>query len=322
MKAIRVHELGGPEVLRLEEVTTPEPGPGQARVKVAAAGVNFIEVYQRKGQYKMALPYTPGSEGAGVVEALGPGTETLRVGDRVAWAQQPGSDAEYVIVDPARVVAVPEGIGLEQAAAVMLQGMTAHYLTHSTFPLRSGQTALIHAAGGGVGQLLVRIAKRLGARVIGTAGAEEKIQLARAAGADEVIAYRTVDFAHETRRLTDGQGVDVVYDSVGKETFEGSLNSLRPRGYLVLFGQSSGPVGPFDPQALNAKGSLFLTRPTLANYIATREELVWRSDELFRWMRDGSLTVRIDRAFPLAQAAAAHRYLEDRQTKGKVLLIP
>lgn len=322
MKAIRVHELGGPEMLRLEEVTTPEPGPGQARVKLAAAGVNFIEIYQRKGQYKMALPYTPGSEGAGVVDALGPGTEALRVGDRVAWAQQPGSDAEYVIVDPARVVLVPEGIGLEQAAAVMLQGMTAHYLTHSTFPLRAGQTVLIHAAGGGVGQLLVQIAKRLGARVIGTAGSEEKIGLARAAGADEVIAYREVDFAQEARRLTDGQGVDVVYDSVGRETFEGSLNSLRPRGYLVLFGQSSGPVGAFDPQVLNAKGSLFLTRPTLVNYIATREELVWRSEELFRWMRDGSLTVRIDRAFPLAQAEEAHRYLEDRQTKGKVLLIP
>ncbi len=322
MKAIRVHELGGPEVLRLEEVATPEPGPGQARVKVAAAGVNFIEVYQRKGQYKMALPYTPGSEGAGVVDALGPGTDALKVGDRVAWAQQPGSDAQYVIVDPARVVLAPEGIGLEQAAAVMLQGMTAHYLTHSTFPLRAGQTALVHAAGGGVGQLLVQIAKRLGARVIGTAGSEEKLRLARAAGADEVIGYRAVDFAQEARRLTDGQGVDVVYDSVGKETFAGSLDSLRPRGYLVLFGQSSGPVGPFDPQALNAKGSLFLTRPTLANYIASREELVWRSDELFRWMRDGSLTVRIDRTFPLAQAAEAHRYLEDRQTKGKVLLIP
>ena len=322
MKAIRIHQLGGPDVLRYEDIPTPTPGRGQALVKIEAAGVNYVDVYHRTGLYKQSVPLTLGTEAAGVVAAVGPDVRDVSVGERVAYQGVGGAYAEYAVVPADRLVPLPDGISMKDGAAAMLQGMTAHYLTHSTFPLRAGQAALVHAAGGGVGQLLVQIAKRLGARVIGTAGSEEKLRLAREAGADEVIAYREVDFAQETRRLTDGRGVDVVYDSVGKETFEGSLNSLRPRGYLVLFGQSSGPVGPFDPQALNAKGSLFLTRPTLVHYIATREELVWRSDELFRWMRDGSLRVRIDRTFPLAEAADAHRYLEDRQTKGKVLLIP
>jgi len=322
MRAIRIERYGGPDALTLEDVPMPEPGPGQVRVKVAAAGVNFIEVYQRKGQYKGQLPFTPGAEAAGTVDALGPGVADPRVGQRVASASMPGAYAEYAVADAARLVPVPDGVDLKVAAAVLLQGMTAHYLSHSTFPLQAGQAALVHAAAGGVGQLLCQMAKRRGARVLGTAGTEAKAGLARAAGADEVILYRERDFAAEARRLTGGAGVDVVYDSVGKDTFAGSLDCLRPRGYLVLFGQSSGPVAPLDPQILNAKGSLFLTRPTLANYAATREELLGRAGDLFAWIAAGELRVRVDREFPLAQAADAHRYLEDRRTEGKVLLIP
>lgn len=321
MRAIRVHEFGAPDVLRYDELPLPEPGPGEARVKLAAAGVNFIDVYHRKGQYPGQLPLTLGQEGAGVVDALGAGVSEVQVGDRVVYASVQGSYAEHALVPAARLVPVPAEISLEQAAAVMLQGLTAHYLAFSTFPLKPGDTALVHAAAGGVGQLLVQIAKRCGARVIGTASAA-KLGLARAAGADEVIDYNTDDFVPIVKQLTGGRGVDVVYDSVGKTTFDQSLNCLRPRGYMVLYGQSSGPVPPLDPQVLNAKGALFLTRPTLAHYVATREELLARTNELFGWMQAGELKVAIDTTFALKDAAEAHRYLEARQTKGKVLLIP
>jgi NADPH2:quinone reductase len=322
MQAIRIPQHGGPEALTLEDVPMPEPGPGQIRLKVEATGVNFIEIYQRKGQYKMALPITPGAEAAGIVDAIGPDVAGVRLGERVASVDVAGSYAEYALVRAERVVRIPTGLGTDVAAAVMLQGMTAHYLALSTFPLQAGQTALVQAAAGGVGQLLVQIAKRRGARVIGTAGSAQKARLAREAGADEVIPYAETDFEAETKRLTDGAGVDVVYDSVGKTTFDKSLNVLRRRGYLVLFGQSSGPVPPFDPQILNAKGSLFLTRPTLRDYIATRDELERRTNDLFGWIAAGELRVRIDKTFPLAEAAAAQQYLEDRKTQGKVLLIP
>lgn len=323
MQAIQLSEHGGPEVLRVADVPTPEPGPGEARVKVAAAGINFIEIYRRLGQYKMQLPAILGEEGAGVVDAVGPGVTDVRVGDHVASVNLKGSYAQYALAKADRLVPVPEGIGLDVAAAVMLQGMTAQYLVTSTYPLSAGETALVHAAAGGVGGLLVQIAKKQrGARVIGTAGTEEKAHQAREEGADEVILYRQEDFAAATRRLTDGHGVDVVYDSVGKDTFNQSLDSLRRRGYMVLFGQSSGPVPPFDPQTLNAKGSLFLTRPTLGDYVATREELVQRAGDLFRWIQSGELRVRIDQSFPLAQAGQAQQYLADRKSHGKVLLVP
>jgi len=268
------------------------------------------------------LPFTPGSEAAGVVDAVGDGVTDVQVGQRVAYAQSPGAYAEYTIVPAAKLVPIPEGVSNEVAAAVMLQGATAHYLSNSTYPLKPGDVALIHAAAGGAGRLLVQIAKRRGARVFGTASTDEKEQLARSAGADEVIRYTQMDFAAEAKRLTDGLGVNVVYDSVGKDTFDKSLDSLRPRGYLVLYGQSSGRVPPVDPQTLNAKGSLFLTRPTLGNYIVTREELLWRIGDLFSWIQDGTLDVRIDKTWPLSEASEAHRYLEGRHTKGKVLLIP
>jgi NADPH:quinone reductase len=322
MKAIRVHETGGPEVLRLDEVPTPEPGAGQVRVKLDATGINFIDLYTRTGQYKRELPLTLGSEGAGVVDAVGPGVTERRVGERVASASMEGAYAEYALASAENVVHVPDGVDTRVAAAVMLQGMTAHYLSHSTYPLKAGETALIHAAAGGVGALLVQIATRLGVRVIGTVGSEEKAQIARESGADDVILYTESDFEAETKRLTGGKGVDVVYDSVGKTTYDKSLSCLRPRGYLVLFGQSSGAVPPFDPQTLNAKGSLFLTRPTLVHYIATRHELLWRSRALFDWIRAGELTVRIDRTYPLAEAGAAQTALASRETKGKVLLLP
>ncbi|MDP9313338.1 MAG: quinone oxidoreductase [Chloroflexota bacterium] len=322
MKAIRVHEYGGPEVLRYEDVPLPEPGAGEVRVKLAAVGVNFIDVYQRTGQYKMALPSTIGSEGAGVVDALGPDVSDLNVGDRVAFPQGLGAYAEYIVVPAAKLVPVPPDIDLQVAAAVLLQGMTAHYLVSSTFPITPGQRVLIHAAAGGVGLLLVQLAKQRGALVIGTVSTEEKAQLAREAGVDYIIRYTEQNFVSETRRLTDGAGVDVVYDSVGKTTFEGSLDCLRPRGYLVLFGQSSGAVPPFDPQVLNAKGSLFLTRPTLGHHIATRDELMWRAHDLFTAISAGTLKVRIDRAVPLADVAAAQNALVGRETSGKVLLLP
>jgi NADPH2:quinone reductase len=322
MKAVRIHTFGGPEVLSYEEVALPEPGVGQARVKIEAAGVNYTDIYQRSGQYPGQLPATVGQEAAGVVDAVGPAVSDVQVGQRVAYSSQPGAYAEFAVVSANALVPVPDVVDTRTAAAVMLQGMTAHYLAMSTYPLKKGETALVHAAAGGVGQLLVQIAKRQGARVIGTVSTEEKARLAREAGADEIILYTQTDFVQETRRLTDGIGANVVYDSVGKTTFAGSLDSLRARGYLVLFGQSSGPVGPFDPQILNRKGSLFLARPSLVHYIATREELLWRSGELFQWIKDGQLKVRIDKTFPRSAAAEAHRYMEGRQSRGKVLLIP
>lgn len=322
MQAIRIHEHGGHDVLRLEDVPLPEPREGEARVKIEAAGVNFADIYSRKGQYAATLPAILGQEAAGVVDAVGPGVRDVKPGDRVAYTSHPGAYAQYATVPTWRLVAIPDHVETRQAAAVMLQGMTAHYLTHSTYPLQAGETALVHAAAGGVGRLLVQIAKRRGARVLGTVSTEAKAQLARSGGADEVIFYTQTDFAAETRRLTSGQGVAVVYDSVGQTTFDKSLDSLKPRGYLVLYGQSSGPVPPVDPQVLNAKGSLFLTRPTLVNYVADRNEIVWRAGDLFKWIAAGELDVRIDKEFPLREAAEAHRYLEGRHTHGKVLLIP
>ena len=322
MKAIRVHEFGGLEALQYEDVAQPQPKAGEALVRIEAAGVNFIDVYQRTGQYKLPLPATLGLEAAGVVEALGDGVTDLQVGDRVAFAGPVGAYAEYIAVPAERLVPVPDNVDSATAAATMLQGMTAHFLARSTFPIQAGQQVLIHAAAGGVGLLLTQLAKQSGAFVIGTVSTDEKARLAIAAGADAIIRYDQQDFAAETRRLTDGQGVHVVYDSVGKTTFEGSLNSLRPRGYLVLFGQSSGAVAPFDPQILNAKGSLFLTRPTMFAYVATRDELLWRARDLFDAIGAGRLDVRIDRRVPLRETAEAHRALENRETAGKVLLIP
>ncbi|HLV37149.1 MAG TPA: quinone oxidoreductase [Spirillospora sp.] len=322
MKAIRVHQHGGPEALSYEEVEVPQPGPGEARVKIEAIGLNFVDVYQRKGLYKNPLPLTPGNEAAGVVDAVGPDVTEVQVGQRVAYAMRIGAYAEYAVVPAWTLVPLPDSISTQEAAAVLLQGLTAHYLCYSTYPLRAGEAALIHAAAGGVGLLLVQIAKGLGAQVIGTVSTEEKAQLAREAGADEIILYTQADFEAETKRLTGNRGVDVVYDSVGKDTFDKSLNCLRPRGMLVLYGQSSGPVPPVDPQILNTKGSLYLTRPSLGHYIADHTELLQRSGDLFQWMEAGDLRVRIDTTFPLARAADAHRYIEGRQTRGKVLLIP
>ncbi len=322
MKAIRVRETGGPEVLRLEEIPDPVVGPGQVLVALDATGVNFIEVYQRSGLYPMPLPFTPGREGAGTVVAVAEDVVDLQVGDRVASQEMDGTYAERALGKAERLVRLPDAVDTRTAAALMLQGITAHYLATSTHPLRPGDTALVHAAAGGVGLLLCQIATRRGARVIGTASTEEKAALARAAGATDVIRYTEQDFVAETRRLTSGRGVQVVYDSVGRTTFQGSLDVLAPRGMLVLFGQSSGPVAPIDPQVLNRKGSLFLTRPTIGHYVATREELRWRAGELLSWVERGELDVRIDREVPLAEARSAHRALEGRATTGKVLLIP
>lgn len=322
MKAIVVERPGGPEALLMREVPRPEPGPGEVRVKVEAAGVNFIDVYQRTGLYPIEPPFTPGMEGAGIVDAVGEGVVEPKVGTRVAYAMQRGSYAQYHVVSADKVVAIPDGVSAREAAALMLQGMTAHYLACSTFPLRTGHRALVHAAAGGVGLLLVQIAKNRGATVYGTVSTKEKAKLAEEAGADEIILYTEQDFEAEIRRLTGGEGVDVVYDSVGRATFAASMLSLKPRGYLVLYGQSSGPVEPFDPQLLNSHGSLFLTRPSLGHYALTREELEQRAGELFAWLRAGELKLRIDRELPLAEAAEAHRLLEGRATAGKVLLIP
>ena len=322
MRAIRIHEFGGPEVLRFDEVPLPEPGAGEARVRLEAAGVNFVDIYYRTGSYKGQLPLTLGQEGAGVVEAVGPGVTEVQAGDRVVYSNAQGSYATHQVVPAWKLVRIPEGISTEAAAAVHLQGLTAHYLAESTYPLKTGDTALIHAAAGGVGGLLVQLAKRRGARVIATVGTEAKAVEARKHGADEVILYSQQDFTVEARRLTDGRGVDVVYDSVGKDTFDQSLNCLHPRGYMVLYGQSSGAVPPMDPQTLNAKGSLYLTRPTLAHYTATREELLHRTNDLFDAMQAGQLDVRIARTFPLAEAGAAQDYLKSRQALGKVLLAP
>ena len=322
MKAVRVHEQGGPEVMKVEELPTPEPGPGQARVKVEACGVNFIDIYQRSGLYKLPLPFTPGSEGAGTIEAVGANVADLGVGDRVAWAGVLGSYASHVLAPAERLVRLPEGLGFQDGAAAMLQGMTAHYLSHSTYPLKPGDSCLIHAAAGGVGLLLCQMAKMRGARVFGTVSNDAKAAQAREAGADEVILYTRQDFEAEVKRLTDGKGVNAVYDGVGKDVFEKNLNCLARRGYEVLFGQSSGPVPPLDPQILNAKGSLFLTRPSLGDYTPTRQELLQRADDVLGWIAAGKLRIKIDRTFPLDQAAQAQEALAGRQTSGKVLLIP
>ncbi len=322
MKAIRVHETGGPEKLIYEDVPVPEPGLNQARVKIRATGLNFIDVYFRTGLYRTALPFIPGTEAAGTVDAVGEGVTAVQPGDRVAYAGTMGACAEYSVVDASQLVRIPEGIDFQKAAAAMLQGMTAHYLVHSTYPLKSGETALLHAAAGGVGLLLTQMARRIGARVIGTVSTEEKAELARSAGADHVILYERSDFEVEVRKITGGAGVDVVYDSVGRTTFEKSLNCLRRRGMMVLFGQSSGPVPPLDPNILNPKGSLYLTRPSMAHYTASPEELAWRSGDVLRWVGEGSLKIRVDRVYPLREAAEAHRALQARQTAGKVLLEP
>jgi NADPH2:quinone reductase len=322
MRAIRVHQPGGPEVLQLEDLEIPRPGPGQALLRIEAVGVNFIEIYHRTGLYKQTTPFTSGSEAAGTVEVIGPGVTTVRPGDRVGSVNVLGSYAEYALAPAERLVPLPDGVTTRQAAAVLLQGMTAHYLTTSTFNLGGGHTCLVHAAAAGVGLLLCQMAKRRGARVIGTVSTEEKAALARDAGADEVILYTQTDFEPEVKRLTAGAGVHVNYDSVGRTTFAKGLDCLVRRGMMVLFGQSSGPVAPFDPQVLNQKGSLFLTRPTLTHYIATRAELLERAGDVLRWVADGTLRVRIARELPLAEAAEAHRDIEARRTTGKVLLIP
>jgi NADPH2:quinone reductase len=322
MKAIRVEKPGGPEALTLAEVPVPEPKPNEAVVKIAASGVNFIDVYLREGRYPAPLPFIDGQEAAGTVAGVGSAVTSLQEGDRVAYSGVLGSYAGYAAVPADRLVRVPDGIELDVAAAAMLQGMTAHYLCRSGYVLRRGETAIVHAAAGGVGLLLVQMAKAIGARVIGTAGSQEKARLARDAGADEVIVYTEQDFESEAKRLTEGQGAHVVYDGVGKSTFDADLNVLRPRGYLVLFGGASGAVPPFDPIRLSQKGSLFLTRPTLAHYIATREELEERAGDVLGAIAAGKLHVRVHHRYPLADAAQAHRDLEGRKTTGKLLLVP
>ena len=322
MKAVRIHANGGPEVLTYEEVPVPEPSAGEARVKIEASGVNFIDIYHRTGLYPMNKPCVLGTEAAGIVDAVGPGVTEVKKGDRVAYAMIPGSYAEYAVVPAAKLAPVPDNLDAKSAAAIMLQGMTAHYLTHSSYVLQKGETALIHAAAGGVGLLLVQIAKMLGAKVIGTVSTKAKADLARQAGADEIISYTETDFFAEVKRITGGQGVHVVYDSVGATTFDKSLDCLRPRGYLVLFGQSSGPVPPFDPGKLAAKGSLFLTRPSLAHYTLNRVELLRRATDLFDWIQSGKLRLRIEKALPLKDAREAQQLLESRKTAGKLVLIP
>ena len=322
MKVVLVKQPGGPEKLEYVDVPKPAPGPKEALVKLMASGVNFIDIYFRIGLYKADLPVTLGNEGAGIVEAVGPGVTELAVGDRVAYAMHRGSYAEYDVVPAAQLVKIPEGLDFKQAAAAMLQGMTAHYLTHSTYPLKQGDTALVHAAAGGAGRLIVQMAKMRGARVLGTVSTAEKAAIAREAGIDEVIRYTEQDFEAEVKRLTDKRGVDVVYDSVGVTTFEKSLNSLRPRGLMALFGQSSGPVPPFDPGILNQKGSLYLTRPSLAHHCLTREELLWRAGDVLGWVASGKLQLRIEREYPLSQAAQAHMDLAGRKTAGKLILVP
>ncbi|HTB11786.1 MAG TPA: quinone oxidoreductase [Bryobacteraceae bacterium] len=317
MKAIYIEQTGGPEVLKYGDMPKPELQPGHALIKVAASGVNFIDTYFRSGLYKIPLPAILGSEGAGTVEE---GTN-FKKGDRVAWAMSRGSYAEYAVVPESLLVALPGRVSFVDGAAAMLQGMTAHYLTHSTYPLKKGDTVLIHAAAGGTGRLLVQIAKMLGARVIGTVGTEAKAQLAREAGADETILYSTQDFVGETKRLTEGKGVDVVYDSVGNTTLMKSLDCLRPRGMAVSFGQSSGAVPAFEPLLLTQKGSLFFTRPSLPNYISDRRELDWRSADIFQWIEEKKLVLRIDHEYQLAYAEQAHRDLEGRQTSGKLILL-
>jgi len=321
MKAIQVTQVGGPEVLNLVDLPIPEPKPHEALVQIKAAGVNFIDVYFREGRYPAPLPFIAGMEAAGIVTAVGPEAKRVKPGDRVAYTGALGSYAEYAAVPAERLINIPNELDFKQAAAAMLQGMTAHYLSHSTYKLQGTETALVHAAAGGVGSLLVQMAKMIGARVIGTAGTEEKARLAGDAGADECIIYTQADFETETRRLTDGEGVHVVYDGVGKDTFDKSLNVLRPRGYLVLFGGASGAVPPFDLIKLSQKGSLYITRPTLAHYIATREELEQRAHDVLHMIVAGNLNLRIQHIYPLAEVQQAHRDLEDRKTTGKLLLI-
>ena len=322
MKAIQVQKTGGPEALTLVDVPVPKPKDNEALVKIAAIGVNFIDVYFREGRYPAQLPFIDGQEAAGIVTEVGSEVNSLKQGDPVAYTNVLGSYAEYAAVPADRLVRIPEKVTDQQAAAAMLQGMTAHYLVHSTYPLKKGETALIHAAAGGVGLLLVQTAKNIGARVIGTAGSEEKAQLARDAGADEVIVYTTQDFEAETKRLTEGKGVHVVYDGVGKSTFDKDLNIMRPRGYVVLFGGASGAVPPFDPIKLSQKGSLFLTRPSLIHYTSARVELEWRANDVFNMIGAGKLKLRIEHTYKLEQAQQAHRDLEGRKTTGKLLLIP
>jgi NADPH2:quinone reductase len=317
-----VHALGGPEVLQLETVADPVPGPGEVLVRLEAIGVNFIEIYQRTGLYKVPMPFTPGGEGAGTVVAIGAGVEQVRIGERVASFDFTAAYAELAVARADRLIALPEGVSSRQAAAVMLQGMTAHFLATSAYALQPGDVCLVHAAAGGVGLLLTQIAKRRNAIVIGTVSTPEKAKLAREAGADEVILYTQQDLVAEVRRITKGALTNVVYDSVGASTYAKSLDCVRPRGLLVLFGQSSGAVPPIDPLVLLQKGSLFLTRPTLNHYAAARDELVWRAGEVLGWLQDGALSLRIDREVPLAHASDAHRALEGRGTMGKVLLVP
>ena len=322
MKAIEIQEAGGPEVLRLVELPIPRPGPGQILIRVEATGVNFIEIYFRKGQYKASFPLIPGSEAAGTVEELGPGVTGFEAGDLVASVSVMGSYAEYALVPAAQLVKVPAGLIPEKAAAAMLQGMTAHYLACSTYPLKAGETALVHAGAGGVGLLLTQVATRIGVRVITTVSTPSKAELSREAGASDVILYTEQDFETEVKRITGGKGVDVVYDSVGKTTFEGSLNCLRPRGLLALFGGSSGAVPPFDLIQLSGKGSLFVTRPTLWHYLASRAELEWRASEVLGWAASGALKLRTEHIYPLDEAGQAQADLESRKTTGKVLLEP
>jgi NADPH:quinone reductase len=322
MQAVQVTQVGGPEVLTPAELPMPSPKPNEAVVQIKAAGVNFIDVYFREGRYPTQLPFVNGQEAAGVVTEVGSDVTTIQRGDRVAYTSVLGSYAEYAAVPVSRLVKIPTELDFEQAAAAMLQGMTAHYLLYSSYPLKNGETALIHAAAGGVGLLLVQMAKRIGARVIATAGTHDKAQLARDAGADECIVYTESDFESETRRLTGGEGVHVVYDGVGKATFDKDLNVLRPRGYLVLFGGSSGAVPPFDLIKLSQKGSLYITRPTLAHYTATREDLEWRANDVMQMIVRGELKLRIHQTYPLADAQQAHRDLEGRKTTGKLLLKP
>ncbi|MDX1621805.1 MAG: quinone oxidoreductase [Nitriliruptorales bacterium] len=322
MRAIRVHELGDPEVLTLDEVDVPEPGPREVRVRIEAAGLNFIDTYHRDGKYPLDLPATIGVEAGGTVEAVGPDVEGLTEGDRVAYTGQRGAYAEQQVVPADAVVEIPDELETNRAVAVLLQGMTAHYLTHDTFPVGDGDTALVHAAAGGVGHLLTQICKHLGARVIATCGTEEKAKLVRDFGADEVVIYTQEDFVEAVGEFTQGRGVDVVYDGVGQATFQDGLGCIRRRGTMVLYGQASGPVEPLDPQQLNQHGSLFLTRPSLFDYVAERDELTRRSTDLFGWLVDDEIEVRVDRVFDLEDAAEAHRYLEGRNTHGKVLLTP
>jgi NADPH:quinone reductase len=322
MKAIQIQSTGGPEVLQLVDLPIPQPGPGQVLIRIEATGVNFIEVYFRKGVYKASFPMIPGSEAAGTVEELGPGVTGFKDGNAVASTSVIGSYAEYALVPAAQLVKIPDGLSLEHAAAAMLQGMTAHYLAYSTYPLKKGDTALVHAGAGGVGLLLTQIAARIGARVITTVSTKEKAELSREAGASDVILYTEQDFEAEVKRLTEGKGVDVVYDGVGKTTFDGSLNCLHPRGMMALFGASSGPVPPFDLIQLNQKGSLYITRPTLWHYIATRSELEWRAGDVLGWAAKGELKLRTEHTYPLANAAQAQIDLEERKTTGKILLVP